>query len=116
MAGQAGVTGANRGTGRDFIRKLRADRTEVFSCSRRREPAVDLADPVPIRALGWRLQGRPVDLSVNNPAIRGDTGGLVAQLRQQKGRGVGGTQVHIVCKHGEKAPHNEVVDILEAWP
>lgn len=78
MAGLAVVTGANRGVGREFVRQLRADGAEVIACSREGDPAVDLADLASIRALGQRLQGRPVDLLVNNAAIRGDTGGLAS--------------------------------------
>ena len=71
------VTGASRGLGRALADLYAAAGFRVIACTRQGtgEP-LDVADAASIAALGERLQGRPIDVVINNAAIRGDTGGL----------------------------------------
>ena len=71
------VTGAARGLGRALADLYAAAGFRVIACTRQGtgEP-LDVADAASIAALGERLQGRPIDVVINNAAIRGDTGGL----------------------------------------
>jgi len=73
------VTGASRGLGRALAELYTADGFTVIACTRQGpgEP-LDVADAASIVALGERLKGVPVDIVVNNAAIRGDTGGLAS--------------------------------------
>jgi NAD(P)-dependent dehydrogenase (short-subunit alcohol dehydrogenase family) len=73
------VTGASRGLGRALAELYAADGFRVIACTRqgRGEP-LDVADAASIAALGERLKGVPVDIVVNNAAIRGDAGGLAS--------------------------------------
>ena len=71
------VTGASRGLGRALADLYAAAGFRVIACTRQGagEP-LDVADAASIAALGERLQGRPIDVVINNAAIRGDTSGL----------------------------------------
>lgn len=73
------VTGASRGLGRALAELYAADGFTVIACTRQGpgEP-LDVADTASIAALGERLKGVPVDILINNAAIRGDTGGLAS--------------------------------------
>ena len=73
------VTGASRGLGRALAGLYAAAGFRVISCMRQAVPgaeALDVADAGSIAALGERLKGRPIDIVINNAAVRGDTGGL----------------------------------------
>jgi NAD(P)-dependent dehydrogenase (short-subunit alcohol dehydrogenase family) len=81
------VTGANRGLGLEFARQYAADGWNVIATARNPERAdelkalpvevatLDVADPASIDALARSLQGRPIDLLINNagifPRVRG---------------------------------------------
>ncbi len=71
------ITGASRGLGRALAGLYAAAGCDVVACTRQGPgERLDVADPASIAALGERLDGRPIDIVVNNAAIRGDTGGL----------------------------------------
>ena len=82
------VTGAGRGLGRELVRQYAADGWRVIGCDRCRptggfEPGVefqplDVADPESVSALAARLAGRPLDVLVNNAAVRSAAAGLDA--------------------------------------
>nr|WP_246671134.1 SDR family oxidoreductase [Mesorhizobium sp. 8] len=82
------VTGAGRGLGRELVRQYAADGWQVIACGRSLpagsfEPGVefqplDVADPESISALAARLAGRPLDVLVNNAAVRSPAAGLDA--------------------------------------
>lgn len=73
------ITGASRGLGRTLADLYAAAGLRVIACMRQASPgaeALDVADEGSIAALGERLQGQPVDIVINNAAVRGDSGGL----------------------------------------
>ncbi|MET2831691.1 SDR family oxidoreductase [Mesorhizobium shangrilense] len=80
------ITGAGRGLGRDLARQYAQDDWRVIACGRTRPTQgfedgvefqpLDVADPDSISDLAARLAGRPLDVLVNNAAIRSDIGGL----------------------------------------
>ena len=71
------ITGASRGLGRALAGLYAAAGCRVIACMRQGgDETLDVADPASIAALGKRLEGQPIDIVVNNAAIRGDTGGL----------------------------------------
>lgn len=87
--GQSGtvlVTGAGRGLGRELVRQYATDGWQVIACGRHLpaegfEPGVelqplDVADPASVSALAERLAGRPLDVLVNNAAVRSPAAGL----------------------------------------
>ncbi|KAA3447213.1 oxidoreductase [Mesorhizobium sp. SARCC-RB16n] len=80
------ITGAGRGLGRELARQYAQQGWQVIACGRTR-PAqafehriefhpLDVADPASILALATRLGGRPLDVLVNNAAIRSGNPGL----------------------------------------
>lgn len=79
------ITGANRGLGLELARQFARDGWHVISAARSgtAPPAgiealvLDMGDPRSIAAAGEKLSERPVDILINNAAIRGATGGLV---------------------------------------
>ena len=73
------ITGASRGLGRALADLYAAAGFRVIACMRQGtgEP-LDVSDEASIAALGERLDGRPIDIVINNAAIRGDTGGLAS--------------------------------------
>ncbi len=86
------VTGANRGIGLAFARKLseRGDRVvatarhpgkarDLIRLGVRVEP-LDVSDDASIAALSRRLSGEPLDVLINNAAV-GETGPGIARLR-----------------------------------
>ncbi|MEO5760504.1 MAG: SDR family oxidoreductase [Mesorhizobium sp.] len=80
------ITGAGRGLGRELARQYAEDGWRVIACGRtcpaqglegRVEfQSLDAADPASIHDLAMRLAGRPLDVLVNNAAIRSETSGL----------------------------------------
>ena len=73
------VTGASRGLGRALAELYAVAGCRVIACMRQAMPgaeALDVADAGSIAALAERLKGQPIDIVVNNAAVRGDTGGL----------------------------------------
>ncbi len=80
------VTGASRGLGAAMVKAFAARGYHVIAAMRRPSEAalaagtrvvpLDVDDPRSIEALATSLAGEPVDILVNNAAIRGDTGGL----------------------------------------
>lgn len=78
-AGTVLITGAGRGLGRTLADLYAAAGWHVIRCMRQAaDDAVplDVADAGSIAALGETLAGQPIDIVINNAAIRGDTGGL----------------------------------------
>ncbi|RFZ88759.1 SDR family oxidoreductase [Shinella sp. WSJ-2] len=78
-AGTVLITGAGRGLGRTLADLYAAAGWRVLRCMR--QPAegalpLDVADAGSIAALGETLAGQPIDIVINNAAIRSDTGGL----------------------------------------
>ena len=80
------VTGAGRGLGRELAKQYAADGWRVIACSRilpsdgyesdiEFQP-LDVADPVSISTLAARLAGRPLDVLINNAAVRSQVAGL----------------------------------------
>ena len=80
------ITGAGRGLGRDLARQYAHDDWHVIACGRTRPvqgfedgiefQPLDVADPASISDLAVSLAGRPLDVLVNNAAIRSKTSGL----------------------------------------
>lgn len=78
-AGTVLVTGAGRGLGRTLAELYAAAGWRVLRCMRQPTDGalpLDVADAGSIAALGETLAGQPIDIVINNAAIRGDTGGL----------------------------------------
>jgi NAD(P)-dependent dehydrogenase (short-subunit alcohol dehydrogenase family) len=80
------ITGAGRGLGRELARQYAQHGWRVIACGRTR-PAqgfeggiefqpLDVADPASISDLAARLNGRPLDVLVNNAGIRSEVPGL----------------------------------------
>lgn len=73
------ITGAGRGLGRTLADLYAAAGWRVIRCMRQAADGavpLDVADAGSIAALGETLAGQPIDIVINNAAIRGDTGGL----------------------------------------
>lgn len=73
------ITGASRGLGRTLAGLYAAAGLRVIACMRQASAGaevLDVADEGSIAALGEKLGGLPIDIVINNAAIRGDTGGL----------------------------------------
>ena len=73
------ITGAGRGLGRALADLYAAAGLRVIACMRQAvsgAEALDVSDEGSIAALGERLMGQPVDILINNAAVRGDVGGL----------------------------------------
>jgi len=86
-AGTVLVTGASRGLGRALAEFYAADGWRVIACIRKvsSEKAagmlyhpLDVSDAASIEALGKRLEGKAIDVVINNAAVRGDIGGLAS--------------------------------------
>lgn len=78
-AGTVLITGAGRGLGRTLADLYAVAGWRVIRCMRQPVEGalpLDVADAVSIVALGEALAGQPIDVVINNAAIRGDTGGL----------------------------------------
>ena len=75
------ITGANRGLGLEFARQYAADGWHVIGTARKPDQAdelqalsveiaqLDVADPDSIAALAESLNGRPIDMLINNAGI-----------------------------------------------
>jgi NAD(P)-dependent dehydrogenase (short-subunit alcohol dehydrogenase family) len=75
------ITGANRGLGLEFARQYAADGWHVIATARNPEraddlkalpvevAALDVTDPESVDALAQALDGRPIDLLINNAGI-----------------------------------------------
>ncbi len=75
------VTGASRGLGRALADLYAAAGLRVIACMRQKTAGalpLDVADAASIAALGETLKGEPIDIVINNAAIRGDIGGLAS--------------------------------------
>lgn len=82
------ITGAGRGLGRELARQYARAGWRVIACGRALPTdgfetgvefqPLDVTDPASIRALAGRLADRPLDLLVNNAAVRSQTAGLEA--------------------------------------
>lgn len=75
------VTGASRGLGRALADLYAAAGFRVIACMRQMTAGalpLDVADAASIAALGETLKGEPIDVVINNAAIRGDIGGLAS--------------------------------------
>lgn len=73
------ITGASRGLGRALADLYAASGVRVIACLRQGAgETLDVSDAGSIAALGARLEGQPIDIVINNAAIRGDTGGLAS--------------------------------------
>ncbi len=82
------ITGGYRGLGLELARQFAGEGWRVISAGRGAshagrkaqdgiEPlALDMADPASIARASVELAGRPIDILINNAAIRGATGGL----------------------------------------
>lgn len=82
------VTGANRGIGLEFVRQLRAKGHTVLGTARDPDDAPELrkaaSETLPldqtnaksVAALARKLEGRPIDLLINNGAMGGGNGAL----------------------------------------
>lgn len=73
------ITGAGRGLGRALADLYAAAGLRVIACTRQGSagaPPLDVTDAASIAALGNHLAGEPIDIVINNAAIRGDAGGL----------------------------------------
>ncbi|MFO1036666.1 MAG: SDR family oxidoreductase [Geminicoccaceae bacterium] len=85
MTGTVLVTGANRGIGQGFVAAYAAGGWTAIGTARRPEPGSDLlpldvADPHSIAALASRLDGRPIDLLINNAGLFGPRDGRIGQI------------------------------------
>jgi NAD(P)-dependent dehydrogenase (short-subunit alcohol dehydrogenase family) len=75
------ITGAARGLGRALAGLYAAAGFRVVACTRQGTvdaPPLDVADAGSIARLGKFLAGQPIDIVINNAAIRGDAGGLAS--------------------------------------
>ncbi|MEJ5022844.1 SDR family oxidoreductase [Ochrobactrum vermis] len=80
------ITGATRGLGRELALQYAEDRWRVIACGRHQPDApyidgiefqiLDAADPASVAALADRLAMRPLDLVINNAAVRSRIAGL----------------------------------------
>lgn len=80
------VTGASRGLGAELCRNYAAAGYRVLAAMRTppadgqmegfRNLALDVADEASIGAMAQTLGNEPIDILINNAAVRGDTGGL----------------------------------------
>lgn len=80
------ITGAGRGLGRELVRQYAGSGWKVVACARvlpdggfeegAEYQRLELLDPGSIRALAGRLAGRPVDVLINNAAVRSAAAGL----------------------------------------
>ena len=75
------ITGASRGLGRALADLYAAAGFRVIACMRQGTAGahpLDVSDAGSIAALGETLEGEPIDIVINNAAVRGDTGGLAS--------------------------------------
>ncbi|MHC2356282.1 NAD(P)-dependent dehydrogenase (short-subunit alcohol dehydrogenase family) [Sinorhizobium meliloti] len=80
------ITGASRGLGQELGRQYAAAGWRVLACGRQplagngetgiERRILDVTDASSMAALAESLGERPIDVLINNAAIRGDTGGL----------------------------------------